>query len=411
MACPSASPLPLWLLLLSGVCLVPAGCEKTKIFRPGSQLPGRHTHLRLFTAHLNSSLDFYRQVLGMRVLRHEEHTVPCKTTCNGPFNTSWSRTVIGYEPEVTNFALELVSNYGVMNYSQGEALRTITLRSTYPVSVALARAASLGYTEQYTDGGFQLLEEQGFTVQQVGFKLESYGGQSWLIVGPDGYRFLLLPHVPGALEPFDHIRLRVRDLRASVDFYARLLGMTEYTEAAIRQGVFPRLAKDRLAVVGYSSTGGFNASGVPLLLTQMPEEIPVRVRPWDGRQHITLPYYTLRVAYTWIHHAFKWSVVHEMAYAPKEENSTLLSAVIKDPDGNEITLAGQEVYDKEVHAATNFAEPDWVLRAARELAASPTGSPPEDPLCQLYKCPLTFPDPRPDLPPWHKFPEHPSEWR
>jgi len=238
----------------------------------------------------------------------------------------------------------------------------------------------------------------------------SYGNQSWLIVGPDRYRYLVLPPKADALETFDHIRLRVRDVRASIDFYARLLGMTDHTEVAMEQGVFETVQlKSRLAVVGYSSTGGLNASGVPLFLEQLSEEIPVRVTPWDGRHIITLPYLTLRIVYTWIHHAFPWSVVHILQYAPKEDNSTLLSAVIRDPDGNEITLAGQEVYDEEVQAATNFAEPDWAERAAKEAMAMPVVPPREDPLCRLYECPLTFPDPRPVLPPWHKYHEHPWE--
>mmetsp|Transcript_105202 Transcript_105202/g.307541 ORF Transcript_105202/g.307541 Transcript_105202/m.307541 type:complete len:416 (-) Transcript_105202:61-1308(-) len=399
---------PLLPLLLLWATLVPAGGEPTKVFRPGSQLPGRRTRLRLMTTDLNSSLTFYSKVLGMRILRHEEHTLPCKMTCNGPYNTNWSRTVVGYEPEVTNFALELVYNYGVSNYSQGGALRAIALRSTYPVERALEIAAGLGYTQVWEDGGFQLLKENEFTVRAVGYKLESYGNKSWLLVGPDNYRYLLLPPAPAA-ENFDHIRFHVRDLRASVDFYARLLGMTQYSEAAMEQGIYPLWVASRHALIGYSPSGGGNASGVPLLLEQGPEEVPVRVYPWDGRQIITLPYHKLRIVYTWIHHYQPWSLVHVLQYAPKEENSTLLSAVIKDPDGNEIMLAGAEIYDKEVQEATNFAEPDWELREEREMEASPVPDPPEEPMCELYTCPLTFPDPRPVLPPWHKWSEHPSE--
>lgn len=309
---------------------------------------------------------------------------------------------MGYDPEVTNFALELVFNYGVSSYTEGDTLRAIALRSAFPVADALATARDLGYTQQWNDGGFQLLLENGYTPEHVGKKLESYSGQSWLLRGPDGYRFLLLPPVASA-EPFDHIRLRVRDVAASADFYVRLLGMSVYSDTAIAQGMYPDWegVVPHHAVVGYGPSGGSTASCVPLLFEQPAEEIPQQVTPWTGRQLITLPAAKLRIAYTWIHHYLPWSLVHVLQYSPKEDNTTILSAVIKDPDGNEITLASAELYDQEVQERTDFAGPDWTYRLQRQAAASSVPDPPLEPLCELYKCPMTFPDQRPVLPPWY----------
>jgi len=51
--------------------------------------------------------------LGMRVLRHEEFESGCEATCNGPYSGYWSKTMIGFGIEDTNFVLELTFNYGV----------------------------------------------------------------------------------------------------------------------------------------------------------------------------------------------------------------------------------------------------------------------------------------------------------
>ena len=40
----------------------------------------------------------------MKVLRHEENDEPCPLTCNGVFDTPWSKTMVGYGPEDTSYA-------------------------------------------------------------------------------------------------------------------------------------------------------------------------------------------------------------------------------------------------------------------------------------------------------------------
>jgi hypothetical protein len=39
---------------------------------------------------------FYVNVLGMKVLRHEEFGSGCEASCNGPYSRPWSKTMIGY---------------------------------------------------------------------------------------------------------------------------------------------------------------------------------------------------------------------------------------------------------------------------------------------------------------------------
>jgi catechol 2,3-dioxygenase-like lactoylglutathione lyase family enzyme len=42
---------------------------------------------------------FYREILGMKVLRHEEFEEGCKATCNGPYDGKWSKSTVGYGSE------------------------------------------------------------------------------------------------------------------------------------------------------------------------------------------------------------------------------------------------------------------------------------------------------------------------
>uniref|UniRef100_H9GMU0 Glyoxalase domain containing 4 n=1 Tax=Anolis carolinensis TaxID=28377 RepID=H9GMU0_ANOCA len=62
---------------------------------------------------------FYREILGMRVLRHEEFDEGCKATCNGPYDGKWSKTMVGFGPEDSHFVAELTYNYGVGRYRLG----------------------------------------------------------------------------------------------------------------------------------------------------------------------------------------------------------------------------------------------------------------------------------------------------
>ena len=52
---------------------------------------------------MKANLRFFTRIFGMKVLRHEEFDKPCAITCNGEFNTPWSKTMIGYGPEDESF--------------------------------------------------------------------------------------------------------------------------------------------------------------------------------------------------------------------------------------------------------------------------------------------------------------------
>lgn len=73
-----------------------------------------HTMLRV--GHLQKSINFYTQVLGMKLLR--QHDYP-----EGKFTLAF----IGYGDEATNTVIELTYNYGVESYDLGKGYGHIAL--------------------------------------------------------------------------------------------------------------------------------------------------------------------------------------------------------------------------------------------------------------------------------------------
>lgn len=61
----------------------------------------RALHFVLKVGDRREFMSFLKDTLGMHVLRHEEFDSGCKATCNGPYQNKWSKTMIGYGPEVT----------------------------------------------------------------------------------------------------------------------------------------------------------------------------------------------------------------------------------------------------------------------------------------------------------------------
>ena len=110
-------------------------------------MAARALHFVLKIGNRNRNLEFFRDLLGMKVirsidfvllfddlfclkvLRHEEFTEMCEAQCNGPYDGKWSKTMIGYGPESNNFVLELTYNYGVGHYKIGNDLVSIQIES------------------------------------------------------------------------------------------------------------------------------------------------------------------------------------------------------------------------------------------------------------------------------------------
>ncbi len=61
--------------------------------------PGYALHWVIRTTDLKQDLDFFINVCGMKILRHEENAKGCEIQCNGPWMMPWSKTMVGYDTE------------------------------------------------------------------------------------------------------------------------------------------------------------------------------------------------------------------------------------------------------------------------------------------------------------------------
>ncbi|RXG56574.1 Glyoxalase domain-containing protein 4 [Armadillidium vulgare] len=140
---------------------------------------GRALHFVFKIADRPKNIHFFREILGMKVLRHEEFDEGCKAACNGPYGGKWSKTMIGYGSEDNHFVVELTYNFGISDYPLGNDFLGFYIQS----AEALERAKSAG-----------------IPVKQEGDK--------FLIKSPDGYKFYLTnkPQPGDKGGPVDHAK-------------------------------------------------------------------------------------------------------------------------------------------------------------------------------------------------------------
>uniref|UniRef100_A0A182MGT4 VOC domain-containing protein n=1 Tax=Anopheles culicifacies TaxID=139723 RepID=A0A182MGT4_9DIPT len=146
------------------------------------------------------NIHFFREILGMKVLRHEEFTQGCDAACNGPYDNRWSKTMIGYGPEASHFVIELTYNYGVKEYALGNDFAGLTI-------------AGSGILERAREHGYPV--EDGTTDQPS------------LLRSPDGYRVYVVPEAATAsyADPVQRVALNVTDLARSRHYWADTLTM------------------------------------------------------------------------------------------------------------------------------------------------------------------------------------------
>jgi len=127
-------------------------------------------------------------VLGMHVLKHEEKEEKCPINSNGPWNSAWSKTMIGYGEESETLVFEITYNYGKKSYELGNDIKFIAIAEADIPARALHR-------------GIEVHRDQ----------CGKY------IMDPTGYKYLLVPGItkPGVL----YIGLNCANVENSIDFY------------------------------------------------------------------------------------------------------------------------------------------------------------------------------------------------
>ncbi|KAK4530752.1 hypothetical protein CCYA_CCYA05G1609 [Cyanidiococcus yangmingshanensis] len=175
--------------------------------------------------------EFYRKVLGMQVLRHEEFEGECKAACNGPYDNRWSKSMYGYGPENTHFACELTYNYPIKHYRLGNDLRFLELES----SAVQDRVRASGWPLEEDDGGATLiLQAPGGYIFRVccGATVDETKQQPSKRVRTEDdtcqgaeKSAVALASVAEETDFFRKVSLHVTDLERSIRFYRDELGM------------------------------------------------------------------------------------------------------------------------------------------------------------------------------------------
>jgi len=169
-------------------------------------------------SNLKKAIFFFKDILGMHVLRHEEFNSGCEASCNGVYQRPWSKTMIGYGNEIDHFVFELTYNYGISNYERGDDLRHITIHGKDTI---LERAKSYGVEPVVEDG------------------------QTYLLCPVDGYRFCLVNAENSPRDPVVNVSINVSNIQRSEDYYVSLLEMTLFSKIDTE-------GQDKFITVGYN---------------------------------------------------------------------------------------------------------------------------------------------------------------
>jgi len=278
---------------------------------------------------LKRSLAFYKSVLGMKVLGHDEHAAGCPITSNGPYGTRWSRTIIGYDAGNTTYTLHLTHSHGVTSYEAGEGLRRF-----------MVEVRDMG-------GVVEKAKEQKF---EVFFPHNNPP----IIIGPDDYRYELktfqhaqrqgddsfqwVQHRKARAEQFVQVVVAAADPSALADWYVDFLGMRRFAQHA------------KLHIVGYADGAEREAVLLRIEIFEPGKGAQPRITNYDGRNVISLPEADLRALSTRIAAEAPELVLHPMRILHDR-----LVLVMRDIVGYEIGLVSSETVDSTVSVSLSAA--------------------------------------------------------
>lgn len=258
----------------------------------------RALHFVLKIGNLKKNVDFFRDKLGMTVLRHEVFDEGCEAACNGPYSGKWSKTMIGYGPEDDHFVLELTYNYSIGGYKRGNDLQYIKLALNKDL---FQRVKS----EEKIDDAPQ-------------------DNSSISIESPDGYKFIVIEQGNvDTKQDLIEVCLSCSSLNRSAAYWADLLKMR-------RQGGSEK--SDEL-VLNY----GVNQSS--LRLRQISEDVDHKSA--YGRIAFSCPSEELKPIQKAAEEA-KEKVLTPFLSLDTPGKATVQVVILADPDGHEICFVGDE---------------------------------------------------------------------
>ncbi|XP_065837111.1 glyoxalase domain-containing protein 4-like [Oscarella lobularis] len=260
----------------------------------------RMLHFVLRMGNRKSSMAFYRNILGMKVLRHEEFEEGCKASCNGPYDGKWSKTMVGYGKEDENFVFELTYNYGKKNYVAGDDLGHICIQS--PILVPNAKKLK-----------YRLQDDED-------------SGALFYVRDPEQYSFAFIDEKePEGTEKIRYVMLLCSNVEESVDYWTKLLGMQ----------VFVRGKKEALL--------GYDTSQCKLMLKKTKRGTPVFHGESFGRIAIGCPASELPEIESAIK-AANYTILTPLTSLDTPGKATVQVVILADPDGHEICFVGDEAF-------------------------------------------------------------------
>mmetsp|Transcript_23119 Transcript_23119/g.59063 ORF Transcript_23119/g.59063 Transcript_23119/m.59063 type:complete len:335 (-) Transcript_23119:9-1013(-) len=274
------------------------GCRVVAMASAPAKLgPTRNLHWVFKVGDRTATTQFYTDVLGMTTLRHEEFEEGCAAACNGPYDGKWSKTMIGYGPEDSQFVLELTYNYGVKSYELGNDYRHIVVRKASAYDACRARG--------------------------LGTPVSGYGAPALAVSAPGGYGFVVVAQDAAAgATVMTELCLSCSDLDKSLAFWSGFLGF-----AATREG--------GEAVV---SCGPGQAT---LRLVQLPAGTQLERGTAFGRVAFATPGGLLQQLETDVL-AAGCTVHTRYVSLDTPGKATVQVVILQDPDGHEICFVGDE---------------------------------------------------------------------
>ncbi|KAG6452728.1 glyoxalase domain-containing protein 4 [Manduca sexta] len=256
---------------------------------------GRALHFVFKVADRTLTAKFYREILGMKVLRHEEFSEGCEAACNGPYANRWSKTMIGYGPEDTHFVVELTYNYGITEYEQGNDFLGLTIQS----SESLKRAAA---------NNWPVKEHNGLKYVEA----------------PGGYKFYIVDKPqPANRDPVLKVSLASSNLARSIAYWNGLLTLKVYEQ------------KQKSVLLGFAD------DQAKLELIDIGE--PVNHAKAYGRIAFSCPFDEQPIIDNKIQEA-KGTILTPLISLDTPGKATVRVIILADPDGHEICFVDDESF-------------------------------------------------------------------
>eukprot|EP00612_Vaucheria_litorea_P000175 CAMPEP_0171451896 /NCGR_PEP_ID=MMETSP0945-20130129/218_1 /TAXON_ID=109269 /ORGANISM="Vaucheria litorea, Strain CCMP2940" /LENGTH=297 /DNA_ID=CAMNT_0011976449 /DNA_START=127 /DNA_END=1020 /DNA_ORIENTATION=+ len=274
-------------------------------------------HVVYRVGNLEKTIEFYKNVFGMELLRHRD--IP---------EDKYTNAFLGYgtESEGKHFSIELTYNYGVDSYTLGDGFKGISLELPN-IRKASKKVEELGgevtFGPEDIEYGPCMIPDEPITKKSIATVMK--------LKDPEGYGFEATERV--RRDPVSKVCLSVLNLDVSVAFYEKALGM----KVLYKRSNVPREAS---MVVGLGYGDAEDSTILELYYAYTVEKIEMG----DAYGQIAVSTADVYEAAKHVQEA-GYNVTREPGPVPGI--GTKVTA-LRDPDGFKIVLVDEEDFEKEL---------------------------------------------------------------